>query len=215
MLQSLYPSGLVHIGALLYLVCFIFRNQLWLRSFAIAGDLFYTAYYFLAADQPLWAAIWWNVPAIAINVVMIYLILCDSKLPEMKDEELLLFQKLAPITPGQFKKLLRGTAWQKSMEPVVLTEEGTKPDNLFFVLQGDVSMEKRGVRRAIPSNTFIGEVAYIQNGPASASVCVAGESLIARWPHDFLRKLLERDEALKSTFSSMMASDLASKLNDS
>jgi Popeye protein conserved region len=214
MFESLYPGGLVHIGAILYLVCFAFRNQIWLRSFAIAGDLFYTAYYFLAASKPLWDAILWNIPAVAINVFMIYLILQDNKLPPMEEHELLLFRKLARLTPGQFKKLLKGTTWQKSAEPVILTEEGKKPDKLFFVLKGDVSMEKSGARRAIPSSTFIGEVAYLQEGVASATVNVAGESVIAKWPHDFLKKLLEKDEALKSAFTSMMASDLASKLNE-
>ncbi len=80
MLEYLYPGGLVHVGAVLYLVCFVFRNQIWLRSFAIAGDLFYMAYYYLAAEQPLWEAILWSIPAIVINVFMIYLILNDSRL---------------------------------------------------------------------------------------------------------------------------------------
>jgi CRP-like cAMP-binding protein len=214
MLESMYPGGLVHIGAILYLVCFAFRDQIWLRSFAILGDLFYTSYYFLAADQPLWEAILWNIPAISINVFMIYLILNDNRMPQLKEHELLLFRKLARLTPGQYKKLLKGTAWQTSAEPVTLTEEGRKPGNLFFVLQGDVSMEKQGARRGIPTNTFIGEVAYLQEGPASARVDVSGESVIAKWPHDFLKKLFEKDEALKSAFTAMMASDLASKLNE-
>ncbi len=127
---------------------------------------------------------------------------------------MLLFRKLQRLTPGQFRKLLKGTLWQKSNAPILLTEEGKKPDSLFFVLKGDVSMEKRGERRIIPSNTFIGEVAYLQKGPASARVDVAGESLIAKWSHEFLAKLFEKDQDLKSAFTSMMATDLASKLNE-
>jgi hypothetical protein len=37
--------NLIHIGALCYLVCFLFRDQLWLRIFAVLGDLVYTGFY--------------------------------------------------------------------------------------------------------------------------------------------------------------------------
>ena len=74
MFDSLFPGILVHAGAMFYLICFAFRNQILLRSFAIIGDLFYTAYYFSASDKPLWEAIIWNIPNIALNMVMIVLI---------------------------------------------------------------------------------------------------------------------------------------------
>jgi hypothetical protein len=214
MIDSLYPGGLVHIGALLYLVCFAFTNQIWLRSFAILGDIFYTAYYFLAADKPLWEAIAWNVPAIILNAVMIYIVLRDAKLPFLKDDELLLFRNLKGLSPAQFKTVLKGSVWQKANQPVVLTEEGKKPADLFFVLKGDVNMNKRGIPRPIPSNTFIGEVAFLQDGPASAQVEVSGDSIVVKWSHEFLNKIFKKDENMKSAFSSMMATDLASKLNE-
>ena len=40
----------------------------------------------------LWEAIIWNIPAIALNVVMIFLILRDSKLPFKNDDGLMLFE---------------------------------------------------------------------------------------------------------------------------
>lgn len=49
-------ENMVHLGAVLYLICFLFRDQVILRSFAIAGDFAYTAFYFGATDQPLWQA---------------------------------------------------------------------------------------------------------------------------------------------------------------
>lgn len=214
MFDSLFPGFLVHAGALFYLVCFAFRNQIWLRSFAIIGDLFYTAYYFLAADQPLWAAIIWNVPAIGLNFAMIFLILRDSRLPFMNDDELLLFRTLKGLSPAQFKKILKGTNWQKSSHAVNLTEEAKKPDSLFFVLNGAVSMQKGGKSRPIPGNTFIGEIAFLNGSPATAKVDVAGNPVIAKWRHEFLNSIFSKDEKLKAAFTAMMASDLASKLSE-
>jgi hypothetical protein len=214
MLEMLYPGGLVHIGAMLYLCCFAFRNQIWLRSFAILGDLFYLSYYFLAADKPLWEAIFWNIPNIALNMFMIVSLLRDNSMPVLDENELLLFRTLNLLTPAQFKAVLKGTVWQKSSQPAVLTEEGRPLDSLYFVLRGNVDMEKRGLRRRIPNNTFIGEVAYLKNGPASARIGVSGESVIVRWPHAFLKSIFGKDEKLRATFTAMMASDLASKLEE-
>ena len=214
MFESLFPSVLVHAGAMFYLICFAFRNQVWLRSFAIIGDLFYTAYYFLAADQPLWDAIIWVVPNITLNLVMIFMILRDSKLPVLNYDELLLFRTLKELSPAQFKKILKGTNWQKSSQSVTLTEEDKKPDSLFFVISGDVSMQKRGKSRSIPSNTFIGEVAFLNGSNASARVNVAGDSVVANWRHEFLNSIFNKDEKLKAAFTAMMASDLASKLSE-
>jgi Popeye protein conserved region len=214
MLEMLYPGGLVHIGAMLYLCCFAFKNQIWLRSFAILGDLFYLSYYFLAADKPLWEAIFWNIPNIALNLFMIASLLRDNRMPVLDENELLLFRTLKLLTPAQFKALLKGTIWQKSSEPVFLTEEGKNPDSLYFVLRGEVDMEKRGQHRPIPNNTFIGEVAYLKNGAASARIGVSGESVIVKWPHAFLNSTFAKDEKLKAAFTAMMASDLASKLEE-
>jgi Popeye protein conserved region len=214
MFEMLYPGGLVHIGALLYLCCFAFKNQIWLRSFAILGDLFYLSYYFSVADRPLWEAIFWNIPNILLNVVMISLLLRDNRMPVLEEDELLLFRTLKLLTPAQFKALLKGTVWQKSSQPVFLTEEGKNPASLYFVLRGIVEMEKRGKHCSIPNNTFIGEVAYLKNGPASARIGVSGESVIVKWPHEFLNRIFGKDEKLKAAFTSMMASDLASKLEE-
>lgn len=214
MFDSLFPGILVHAGAMFYLICFAFRNQILLRSFAIIGDLFYTAYYFSASDKPLWEAIIWNIPNIALNLVMIYWILRDNKLPLMNDDELMLFRTLKGLTPAQFKKVLKGTSWQKPLQSVTLTEENSKPDNLYFVLHGDVSMQKAGNSRPIPGNTFIGEIAFLNGIPATARVDVKNGPVIATWRHDFLNKIFEKDDKLKAAFTAMMASDLASKLSE-
>ena len=55
-----HKDNIVHIGALLYLAGFLFRNQILLRSLIIAGDIVYIAYFLLAPATPLWGAIFWS-----------------------------------------------------------------------------------------------------------------------------------------------------------
>ena len=102
---------LVHVGAILYLICFLFRDQILLRSFAIASDLVYVAYYFTIADQPLWGAILWNIPAVGINLAMIALILRDRGTASFSENELKFYGRLPSIEPGEFRKLLRAGKW--------------------------------------------------------------------------------------------------------
>ena len=85
--------NLVHVGALSYLVCFLFRDVMLLRAFAILGDLFYTAFYAWAFPQPIWGAIFWTVLSIAINFVMIWFILRDNRMSAFDD---------AHLTPTRF-----------------------------------------------------------------------------------------------------------------
>lgn len=210
--EWLYPGGLVHLGEVLFLVCFLFRNQLLMRSFAIAGEVVYSTYYYVASDQPLWEAIWWSVPAIVINIVMIFVILRDARPSRFKDDALLLFRQLERLSPRQFKRLLKGIVWQVTDEATTLTVEGQKPEYLYFVLDGDVVLEKRGEIRPIPPRTFIGEIAFLQSGSASATVKVQGKSVVAKWPHGFLKALFAKDDELKSAFMAMVANDLACKL---
>ena len=50
----LVSENIVHVGALLYLAGFLFRNQIVLRSLIIAGDFVYILYFYFAPDVPLW-----------------------------------------------------------------------------------------------------------------------------------------------------------------
>jgi hypothetical protein len=53
-------ENIVHIGAALYLVGFLFRDQILLRAFVIAGDLVYILYFYFAPEVPLWGGIFWS-----------------------------------------------------------------------------------------------------------------------------------------------------------
>jgi len=52
----LAKENIVHIGAALYLVGFLFRDQILLRAFVIAGDLVYISYFYFAPQVPLWGS---------------------------------------------------------------------------------------------------------------------------------------------------------------
>jgi len=79
MSEALFTSdNIVHIGAMLYLAGFLFRNQLILRGLIIAGDFVYILYFYFAPDVPLWGGIFWSVMFTVVNLAMMGSIAADT-----------------------------------------------------------------------------------------------------------------------------------------
>jgi Cyclic nucleotide-binding domain len=210
-ITEMFPH-LIHLGAILYLVCFLFRDQVKLRSFAILGDFAYTLYYFTVASEPLWEAIVWIVPNILINSIMIFLLLRDSRMTAFSDDEMLLFQNLRGLTPGQFRRLLKMGRWQRPTEPQVLTQEGGPLDRLYYVLQGDVEVDKGGRKIAVSPAIFIGELAYLRKKPATATVTAKPGAVLISWSHADLAKTADKDSGFGHVLGALLSSDLAEKV---
>jgi Cyclic nucleotide-binding domain len=203
---------LIHLGALLYLICFLFRDQVLLRTFAILGDLAYTAFYFTAANEPLWSAIAWIIPNISINIVMIFLILRDRHMLPLSDDEMSLFQNLRGLNPGQFRRLIRLGKWQSIDADTVLTREGENLDRLFYVLKGDVEVDKGGRLIKVEPAVFIGELAYLRKKPATATVRAKAGAVFVSWPHAALENVTRKDEGLAAVLGKLLSNDLAEKV---
>jgi hypothetical protein len=210
-LNEILPQ-MVHVGSILYLICFLFRNQLLLRSFAIAGDLAYVIYYFNVSNQPLWGAILWNIPNIGINLAMIALIFRDRRTVSYSENELKLYGLLPSVEPSDFRKLLKVGKWMTAQADTVLTREGDKPDHLYFVLEGSIDIEKNGRKIPAESGIFIGEIAFLSDVPATATVTVAPGSLYFSWPRASLQKARDNDQSLSVAIGSILNVDLAGKL---
>jgi uncharacterized cupin superfamily protein len=169
---QLFLQNLIHLGALLYLVCFLFRNQIMLRAFAILGDLAYTGYYWGVADTPLWSAMAYSTLNMLINFAMIMLIFNDQRQGTMSDNDMKLYQGFSGMTPGDFRRLSKAGIWRKADETVTLTREGEPVNELHYVLDGELEITKGGRAIDVSAGLFIGEIAYLRKTPATATVTV-------------------------------------------
>lgn len=209
---ELMAQHLIHVGAILYLICFLFRDQIALRIFAIAGDCAYLAYYFTVASSPLWEAILWNIPNIGINIVMIGLILRDRRMTTLSDNEMSLYQNLRGINPGQFRRLIKTGHWRRVSETTTLTHEGEALDQLHYVLHGEVEVDKGGRKIPIEPAAFIGELAYLSKKPATATVRVQPGAVVVSWTHAALSAITSKDEGLNAALALLLNKDLAEKV---
>jgi hypothetical protein len=203
---------LIHLGAMCYLVCFLFREQLLLRMFAICGDVFYTAYFFVAAGEPLWSALTYSSLNIVINVIMIGMIMQDRRHTPLADNDLKLYQSFTGMSPGDFRRLSRIGQWHNSKDEQTLTEEGKQLDKLFYVLEGDIEVRKGERNIPVEAGMFVGEIAFLKSVPASATVIAKPGTHYISWSHDALNKTITRHDGLKQSLGLMLSSDLASKV---
>lgn len=210
--QILVSESIVHVGAVLYLAGFLFRNQIMLRSFIIAGDFFYILYYFFAPDVPLWGGIFWSVMFMLANVVMIGLILADRMHLRLDRNERRLFELLQDLSPGQFRQFLSIGRAETAASHLGITQEGKSLEELFFVLDRNIMIEKKGSRAAIPSDTFIGEIAFLLGQPATATVTLEPGTPYFVWRARELKALMKANPSLGNSLSLAMNKKMAQKI---
>lgn len=202
----------IHLGALLYFVCFLFRNQILLRSFAIAADLAYLVYYFTVSDQPLWDAAVWSMLILLTNVVMLVIIVRDQNSTNFDDNELKLYRCLSVLSPSDFRRIVRLGKWTRVENETTLTTAGQSVEHLHYILEGEIEMEKDGRRIDTRAPLFIGEIAFLRQNPASATVRLKPGVLHITWSHADLTRAQLKHENLRTAISAMLNADLADKV---
>lgn len=205
-------SLLVHAATLTYVMGFIFRNQIILRMLVLVGTVMYALYYYFHTASPLWDAIFGSV-LIAMATTYGLLILLYSKLPvgfSRADREI--FAKFDTLEPGQFRQLMRAGEMVFTSERTTLTHEDQIAERVFFVLNGAIEVRKADTLFSVPDHSFVGEIGFIMDRPASATaVLPAGGSFIA-WDRETLQTLLKRRPMLRQAFHALVTQDIASKL---
>jgi hypothetical protein len=202
----------IHLGALLYFVCFLFRNQILLRSFAIAADLAYLVYYLNVADRPLWDAAFWSVLILLTNAVMLVIIIRDQRGAGFDDNELKLYRCLSGLSPSDFRRIVRLGKWTRVASEATLATAGQPLHELHYILEGAIEMEKDARMIDVKAPLFIGEIAFLRQSPASATVRVKPGTLYISWSHDDLTRAQLKHDNVRTAISAMLNSDLADKL---
>jgi hypothetical protein len=206
---------LVHIAGILSLGGYLSRDQLVLRFLLFCGGCLYIAYYFLSAATPLWDAIFWSSLFLTANLYVMVGLFMDRRHRALSPDEQRLAAVFTSLSPGQFRRLLKAAKWNTAAEPTILTWEDRKPDSLFFVLDGTITIAKGERRFMVSPGVFIGEIAWLLGTPATATVEVPAGARYVEWDAANLRNLLTRNPTLRIAFEGMLNRDLAGKLGKS
>jgi CRP-like cAMP-binding protein len=211
---DLDPGWLIHAGALLYIIAFIVRDELVLRLLVVTGSLLYILYYYLFPAQPLWDAIISSVIMVAANFYVIGQVVLERTTFRMSEDERELFIAFETLNPGQFRHLLKHAHWERSDDPAgtVLTREDQPSSALFYIFEGQISVEKGDRTFRLPAGNFIGEIAYILKRETTATTVAPQGTRYVRWESAALRKLSDRRPTLGNALNALLTRDLAQKL---
>ena len=210
--QIFVSENIVHLGAMFYLAAFLFRDQLILRTLIIVGDFVYILYFYFAPDVPLWGGIFWSVMFTIVNVVMIGLIIADKMHFRLTPSEKRLYERLQDLSPGQFRQFLKIGREEVAAAHLGITREGKPLEELFFVLDQQMIIEKRGNRAMTPSDTFIGEIAFLLQQDATATVTLAPGTVYFVWQTARLKALMQAKPEFGSALILAMNKKMAQKI---
>ncbi len=203
---------LVHFGALLQLLGLLNRNQLCLRLFVLLGSVAYVAYYYAYPDRPLWGAIFWSSVLGAANIFGIARIVRERMGLQRTADERYLLKVFDTLGRGELRRLMRLGRWRVADRTILVVEEGQPVASLYFVLDGRIEIVKAGRAFFIDPLVFIGEVAFLLNTKASASVYVQPGTRYIEWSAAELRKLLARNPCLGQAMQKLFNKQLAGKV---
>lgn len=203
---------LVHIAALLQVLGLLLRRQLMLRLFVLAGSVVYIAYFYFHAMGPMWAPMFWSAVLGAANVFGITRLLLERMQFRQSPDERDFLRMLKVLTPGESRRLMRLARWRVAEQTTKLTQEGRAVEHLYFVLDGQIDIVKTGKSFCISPGVFVGEIAFLLNTPASATVFVGPGAKYIEWSAESLRGLIDRIPSLRTTMEHLFNQELARKV---
>jgi hypothetical protein len=205
-------AWLVHVAALCQLSGFLLRDQLRLRALVMLGNALYVTYYFLL-PVPLWDAMFWSAAIGTTNLVMIAVIARRRSGHAITDDALRVFATFRGMEPGDFRALMALGKIVAADAPTVLTTIGVKNDRLFYVIEGAIEIRRADRLVETRGPMFIGELGYLLDRPASATVTLAPGGRYAVWESTALRRLAARRERIALCLDRVFNRDLALKLH--
>jgi hypothetical protein len=205
-------SLLIHFGALCQFAGFLMHDQLKLRALLLTGSAFYIAYYLTRPGAPLVEAAFWSVMTAAANLTLIVVIAHRRRKRPLTDDALKLHDFFPGIEPGDFRALMAAADVRSAAEPTVLTVAGVRTGKLFHVTTGVIDIVRDDVSLTREAPIFIGELGFLLDRPANATVTLRPGGRVIVWDSGRLRALISQREPISRALDRALNRDMASKI---
>ncbi len=206
--------ALFHFSNLMAFLAFLLRDQLQLRVMMAVSLFLQGLYYYAIPGGPFFDPMFWKVVSFAANAIMIVLVFSGRLDFGIPSDLRNLFEKISVLSPGQFRKLVAISHRTTAQDDPIITE-GQRPDCLYYLLGGSARIIKRHNEARVPAGVFLGEIAFLSNQAASATVYLATDSACIAWRTDHLRQLMRKDKAIEIALRGVFNTDLAAKVSNS
>jgi Popeye-like protein len=203
-----------HLASVLTMVAYLLKDILWLRLLTILSCFAGIAFNYFVPSAPLWTVIYWNVLFAVINIVQVAIIVKERADVHFSEEEKELHETLFKnFAPFEFMKLMRIGKWREAQPGDVLAIEQKPLDAVMLIYNGLVGVEQDGKEVAkLKDGNFIGEVSFITEGAATATVKALIPTRYIAWPKVAIKALLNRNPSMRFAMQAMLSTDLSKKL---
>jgi Cyclic nucleotide-binding domain len=202
---------LFHASNLMAFLAFLLRDQLQLRMMMAVSLLLQGLYYYAIPGGPFFDPLFWKVISFLANVLMIILVFggrLDFGIPsDLRG----LFEKINVLSPGQFRRLIKASKRTDASETALLVQ-GERPQHLHYLLKGEAHLVKGQSQHRIATGAFLGEVAFLNTTPASATVHLLHGAECVSWNSEALKALMRKDKAIDIAMRGVFNHDLAAKV---
>jgi hypothetical protein len=197
----------------MYCSAYIVKDILWLRILTIAAGLL-TLPYFLF--QTTYSAVFWQSAFVLINLVhVVLLLLARRPIRLTEDQQILHDLVFRNFTSRETRSVLEIATWHTGVPNEVLIVNGQQEPVLYLLQHGRAEIIRDG--QVVDWNgpgSFVGELRFITGAPAVADVVFTTEARYVSWNTVELKKLLEKNTALKTGFEALISANIATKLGN-
>jgi CRP-like cAMP-binding protein len=206
---------LVHLGYVLQLFALLARDVLWLRGILVAAQSVLAVYAYMRGPEFL-PYVFWNALFVAINMYWVARLLRERAAVKLPEELKPIYERhFAALAPPEFLRVWR-EGERGRVTDAQMVREGTKPDALYFLLSGTVSVRRNGRQLAqLSPGDFVAEMSLLTGEKTTADVVAVGEVEYMAWPAAKLTRLRARSPMVWTKVQSVLGHDLVEKIKRS
>jgi hypothetical protein len=193
---------------------FMVKDILWLRSISMTASLCSIVYNYNVAGTPLWVPISWNIFFISLNLYHVVKIIYGNRNINLNEKEKELYRLVfSNLNLLEFSKLIRTGEWKKCPKGDIIVQEHQNMTDLFLIYNGkvDVTVGDKSVNN-LKDGQFIGEMSFLSNEVASATVKAIYPTEYIVWNQNKLKELMARNPSIIYSLQAAMGTQLTQAL---
>ena len=202
-----------HISYLLIAISYWLTDIFWLRVVAVVG-LSLEILYFWHSGGDLRTGMGWDLIFIAINLYQLYRLVKDRlslRLPEADRD--LLRSVFTGLDDPQIARLLIAGEFCDFAGGTTLAAENEALDKIFFVCSGRARVMIGGREVSLlEKGSFVGEVAFLTDKRATATVIAEGDMRALAFGRGELRQFFEKETEVAGLIYQLLGRELANKI---
>ncbi len=203
-----------NLAFILVALSFTVKDMIWLRGLSVLASTCSIFYNYNVSSSPLYVPIFWNSFFMSLNCYHIFKIVKGNRAVKLSDEELELYKlQFMNLSLLEFSKLISIASWKNVRAGETFVSEGQVMTELSMIYNGHVEVwHAKNLVNELHDGQFIGEMSFLTDGIASASIIALHDTKLVVWKQKELKELMKRNPSLIYSLQSIMGEQMAKSL---